>query len=81
MQLFFVDYECAKKEIFLATPPSLHNSNMSEWILFRLAKRKKNPISADNKHEKFQMKGFFFFLKNTMSMGEQQVKTEVSVQP
>lgn len=79
MQGFFVNYECAKYETFLPTP-SLHNSDMNEWILFRLAK--KNHISADNKHEKIQMKGIFFLKNpNNMSMGEQQVKTEVSVQP
>lgn len=64
-----------------------------EWINFIQSLQKeqkktnqktkpKNPqhISADNKHEKFQMKRNFFF-KNIMSMGEQQVKTEGSAQP
>lgn len=46
-----------KKETFLLTPTSLHNSNMNEWIYSAL--QKKNYISADNKHEKFQMKGIF----------------------
>lgn len=44
---------------------------------------KKKKISADNKHEKFQMKGRwkgFFKKKNIMSMGEQEVKTDVAVQ-
>lgn len=62
MQLFFLwIMNVKKKETFLLTPTSLHNSNMNEWILFSFAKKKKNRILADNKHEKFQMKGFFLF--------------------
>jgi len=41
----------------------------------------KKSYFSDNKHEKFQMKGIFFKKKNFMSMGEQQVKVEVSAQP
>lgn len=53
-----------KKETFLPTPPSLHNTNVNEWMNFVCLLKKneiKYHISADNKHEKFQMKDFFFF--------------------
>lgn len=43
-------------------------------------KKKKVYISSDNKHEKIHMKGIFL-KKNILSMGEQPVKIEVSVQP
>lgn len=53
-----------KKETFLPTLPSLHNTNVNEWMNFVCLLKKneiKYHISADNKHEKFQMKDFFFF--------------------